>query len=92
MSVCGFTVRDSGRRAARVTKLQKKAPDALKSLDAKLKSALRPAARGRPIIASDSEATQTEPRLETPNLDRFPFASLWVATTKTAFDPSWERG
>ena len=34
-----LTVRDSGRRAARTTKLQKKAPKVLKSFDAKLKSA-----------------------------------------------------
>ena len=36
-----LTVRDSGRRAARTTKLQKKAPNKLKSLDAELKSAPR---------------------------------------------------
>ena len=37
-----LTVRDSGRRAARTTKLQKKAPKVLKSFDAKLKSAQAP--------------------------------------------------
>jgi hypothetical protein len=34
-----LTVRDSGRRAARVTWLHKKSPNDLKSLDAELKSA-----------------------------------------------------
>jgi hypothetical protein len=41
----GLTVRDSGWRAGRITKLQKKAPNALKSPDAKLKSAPVPLER-----------------------------------------------
>ena len=54
-----LTVRDSGRRAARVTKLQKKAPNDLKSLDAELKSAPpfpQPNARSIGLRGSDGPA------------------------------------
>jgi hypothetical protein len=54
-----LTVRDSGRRTARVTKLQKKAPNDLKSLDAELKSApafLQANARSIGLRGSDGPA------------------------------------
>ena len=54
----------SGRKW-RFRKLQKKAPNALKSLDARLKSALRVPPLETARRCEQSEAGQTKPRLET---------------------------
>jgi hypothetical protein len=61
-----LTVRDYGLRATRTTKLQKKAPNALKSFDAKLKWAPAPEeASGNP-----------EPRHVRPSLDAVRFRGM----------------
>ena len=68
----------SGRKW-RFRKLQKKAPNALKSLDARLKSALRPAARDRPSLRAKrsrpDQATVGDPSTSISWIDSYHLAS-----------------